>query len=100
VIFGTFGLRPHLDGSLNVAPSYHHELGRAHLTGYRFRGHSYDVVLGPRNYEVSRDGKIAIQADYGAPIEFSPGGGLKEPAPHHRPGIAPQGATPADRPQP
>ena len=59
VIFGTFGLRPHLDGSLSVAPSYHHELGQARLMGYRFRGHSYDVILGPWDYEVLKDGKLA-----------------------------------------
>ena len=29
VVFGVFGLRPHLDGSLEVAPSYHQELGQA-----------------------------------------------------------------------
>ena len=27
VVFGTFGLRPHADGSLSVAPSYRQELG-------------------------------------------------------------------------
>jgi hypothetical protein len=100
VIFGTFGLRPHIDGSLSVSPSYHHELGRARLTGYRFRGHSYDVVLGSREYEISRDGKKAIQAEYGVPIEFLPGGVLKEPAPHPGPAIATQGAVHAERPQP
>ena len=56
VIFGTFGLRPHLDGSLSVAPSYHHELGQARLMGYRFRGHSYDVILGPGITKCSRMG--------------------------------------------
>jgi len=78
VIFGTFGLRPHLDGSLDVAPSYHQELGQARLTGYRFRGHSYDVILGPWDYEVFKDGKLTTRADYGKSIGFSPGGVLKD----------------------
>jgi hypothetical protein len=78
VIFGTFGLRPHLDGSLGVAPSYHRELGQARLTGYRFRGHSYDVVLGPWDYEIFKDGKLATRSDYGKSIEFSPSGALKD----------------------
>ncbi len=78
VVFGTFGLRPHLDGSLSVAPSYHKELGEAHLTGYKFRDHSYAVVLGPWDYEVFRDGKLATRTNYGKSIEFTPGGTLKD----------------------
>jgi hypothetical protein len=66
-----------MDGSLDVLPAYHHELGQAHLTGYKFRGHSYDVALGPWDYEVSRDGKPAGRSTYGKPIVFSPGGDLK-----------------------
>jgi hypothetical protein len=77
VVFGVFGLHPHMDGSLDVLPAYHHELGQAHLTGYKFRGHSYDVALGPWDYEVSRDGKPAGRSTYGKPIVFSPGGDLK-----------------------
>jgi len=78
VIFGTFGLRPHLDGSLDVAPSYHHELGQARLTGYRFRGHSYDVILGAWDYEVFKDGKLAGRTPYGRSVEFTPGGVWKD----------------------
>ena len=55
VVFGVFGLRPHLDGSLDVSPSYHQELGQARLTGYQFRGHSYDVVSGPGIMRSSRE---------------------------------------------
>ena len=77
VIFGTFGLRHHVDGSLSVAPSYQQQLGQARLTGYKFRDHSYDVVLGPWDYEVFKDGKLAARSDYGKPIEFLPGGALK-----------------------
>ena len=64
VIFGVFGLRPHLDGTLAVSPSYHQELGQARLTGYRFRGHSYDVLLGPWDYEVFKDGKLVTRTNY------------------------------------
>jgi hypothetical protein len=78
VVFGVFGLRPHLDGSLDVAPSYHQELGQASLTGYRFRGHSYDVVLGPWDYEVFRDGTLVRRTNYAQSIKFSPGGEVKE----------------------
>ena len=77
VIFGTFGLRPHVDGSLGVSPAYQQQLGQARLTGYKFRDHSYDVVLGPWDYEVFRDGKLATRTNYGKSIEFAPGGALK-----------------------
>ena len=77
VVFGVFGLRPQLDGSLAVSPSYHQELGQARLTGYRFRGHSYDVVLGPWDYEVFRDGKRAARSTYANAVEFLPDGTLK-----------------------
>lgn len=78
IIFGTFGLRPHLDGSLSVAPSYHRELGQARLTGYRFRGHSYDLILNSWDYEVFKDGKLVSRTGYGRSTEFSPDGVLKD----------------------
>jgi len=72
IVFGVFGLRPQEDGSLQVAPSYHHELGEAKLTGYRFRGQTYDVIMGPWDYEVYRDGKIAAKNAYGQSAAFPP----------------------------
>ena len=78
VIFGVFGLRPHVDGTLEVSPSYHQELGQARVTGYKFRGHSYDVVLGPWDYEVFRDGQQVTRMNYGAPTEFTCEGRVKE----------------------
>ncbi len=70
ILFGVFGLQPHQDGSLDISPSYHHELGVARMTGYKFRGHSYDVVMGQWNYEVYRDGKLAAHSVYGKPAIF------------------------------
>ena len=78
VVFGLFGLHPHLDGTLVVSPSYHQELGQAKLTNYQFRGHSYDVFLDSWGYEFYRDGGLAAQSDYLHPLEFSPGGVLKK----------------------
>ena len=71
IVFGVFGLRPHEDGSLQILPSYHHELGQARLTGYRFRGHTYDVVMGPWDYQVYLDNKLAAKNTYGQAAEFS-----------------------------
>ncbi len=70
ILFGVFGLRPQQDNSLNIFPSYHHELGVARMTGYRFRGHLYDVVMGPWNYEVYRDGTLAATNAYGTEAIF------------------------------
>jgi hypothetical protein len=78
ILFGTFGLRPHLDGSLAIAPAYHHELGQARMVGYRFRGHSYDVVLGSWEYEVFKDGRLVRQTSYGNTTDFAPDGALKD----------------------
>jgi hypothetical protein len=70
VLFGVFGLRPRLNGSLEISPSYHHELGEAQMKDYRFRGHTYGVVMGPWNYEVYRDGKLAARNVYGKTTVF------------------------------
>lgn len=70
ILFGVFGLRPQLDGSLTIAPAYHQDLGKARMTGYRFRGHSYDVVLEPLHYTVFRDGERMAQKPYGQPSQF------------------------------
>ncbi len=71
VLFGTFGLRPHVDGSLDISPSYHHQLGMARMTGYRFHGHTYGVTMGPWEYEVYRDGKLAARHVYGKTSVFA-----------------------------
>jgi hypothetical protein len=70
ILFGTFGLRPKMDGELEVSPSYHQELGEAKMTGYLFRGHSYDVVMGPWGFEVYQDGKLAAHHPHGIPVKF------------------------------
>ena len=70
ILFGVFGLRPHDNGSLDIAPSYHHELGVARMTGYQFRGHTYGVTMGPWKYEVYRDGRLAARNVYGKSTVF------------------------------
>ena len=59
-----------MDGELEVSPSYHQELGEAKMTGYRFRGHSYDLMMGPWGFEVYQDGKLAAHHSYGMPVQF------------------------------
>jgi hypothetical protein len=56
VIFGLFGIQPMEDGSITISPHYNKSLGKSKLTGYRFRGHIYDIMLNPTSFEVHRDG--------------------------------------------
>jgi hypothetical protein len=70
VLFGVFGLRPRNDGGLEVSPSYHKELGNARMTGYKFRGHAYDVMMNPQGFRVCKDGKLAAEHPYGEPVKF------------------------------
>jgi hypothetical protein len=70
ILFGIFGLRPQVDGSLEILPSYNHSLGDAEMTGYKFRCHSYDVVMGPLEFKVYRDGELIRVNPYGKPVRF------------------------------
>ena len=70
ILFGVFGLHPAMDGSLEISPAYHQELGEAKMAGYRFRGHTYDVALMPADYSVYKDGKFAGRNGYGVPMKF------------------------------
>ncbi|MBA7693105.1 hypothetical protein ES703_101681 [subsurface metagenome] len=57
VVFGVFGLHPRCDGTLEVQPSCEGDLGDARLSGYRFRGHVYDVAMSARGFVVIEDGR-------------------------------------------
>jgi hypothetical protein len=70
ILFGVFGLRPAMDGSLEVSPAYHQELGEAKMAGYHFRGHTYDVTMMPTEYCVYKDGKLAARNAYGVATRF------------------------------
>ena len=70
VLFGIFGLRPEVDGTLEISPSYHAELGEARMTSYRFRGHSYDVTLGPWGFAVYRDGQLVAKQPFGQAVRL------------------------------
>jgi len=73
VIFGLFGLRPQSDGSMEVSPAYNATLGqKAKLSGYRFRGHVYDVELEPTRFHVWRDGQKAAEHAYGTTVSLPP----------------------------
>jgi hypothetical protein len=70
ILFGIFGLRPQMDGSLQISPAYHSEMGEAKMAGYRFRGHTYDIAMMPAEYSVYRDGELVARSVYGSPVKF------------------------------
>ncbi len=76
VVFGLFGLSPHIDGTLDVHPYYSHELGNANLTDYRFRGHSYDIAMDRYGFRLSRDGKMLGSYSFGQSVRVMPNGRL------------------------
>ena len=65
VVFGLFGIQPAEDGSITISPHYNKSLGESKLTGYRFRGHSYDIILKPTSFEVHRDGNLLATKPHG-----------------------------------
>jgi len=75
ILFGIFGLRPAMDGSLQISPAYHAEMGEAKMAGFHFRGHTYDVAMTPAEYCVYRDGKLAARSAYGSAIKIQPENG-------------------------
>ena len=70
ILFGIFGLRPAADGSLQITPAYHAEMGRAKMSGYRFRGHNYDVSMTPTEFCAYQEGKLVACRAYGSAINI------------------------------
>ena len=65
VMFGLFGIKPNIDGTMSVNPHYSLELGRSSLQGYLFRGHSYSFEMDESGFTVSRDGQSFGPFSYG-----------------------------------
>lgn len=71
LIDGAFGLRPALNGSLVVAPSYDAQLyggAPAQLQNYIFRNHTYALTVSEARYELTRDGQAAASAGLGQTV--------------------------------
>jgi len=64
ILFGVFGVHPGMDGSLEVSPAYHLELGEARMAGYHFRGHTYDVEMTENGFAVYKDGAVISRNPY------------------------------------
>ena len=74
IVFGLFGLSPNINGTLDIHPYYSHELGKANLTDYQFRGHSFDVSMDRYGFSVNRDGKMLGSYNHGQSVRISPDG--------------------------
>jgi len=55
VVTGVFGIHPQLDGTLEFQPSCEPDLGEARLSGYQFRGNTYDVVMSKKGFRVDKN---------------------------------------------
>lgn len=70
ILFGVFGMHPNMDGTLEISPAYHRELGEARMAGYHFRGHTYDVEMTPGEFAVYKDGALIARKLYGSAVRF------------------------------
>ena len=69
VTAGVFGIHPQLDGTLEFEPSCEPELGEARLSGYHFRGNTYDVEMSKSGFRVYQNGHLATQGHPGEKVE-------------------------------
>jgi hypothetical protein len=67
IIFGTFGIAVNGD-VLTIKPTYHEELGVTTLRNFKFRGKSYDIQIGKKNYSVFQDGRNIGIKHYGETV--------------------------------
>jgi len=74
IIFGLFGLNPQIDGTLDIHPYYSYDLGKASLTDYQFRGHSYDITMDRYGFKLFRDGKDSGSYHHGESVRIFPDG--------------------------
>jgi len=70
IIFGLFGISPHIDGSLDIHPYYAHELGDASLRDYQFHGHHYDIMMNRYGFKLSRDGNLLGSYHHGQSVKI------------------------------
>ena len=57
VIFGLFGFKPQIDGTLDIRPVYAYDLGEATLSDFQFRGHRYDITMNRYGFTLTCDEK-------------------------------------------
>jgi len=74
IVFGMFGLEPFVNGTLDIRPYYHYQVGNARLEGYRFRGHIYDVDIKSSGFTVYRDSENLGTFPLGGKIHITPQG--------------------------
>jgi len=70
IIFGTFGIS--IDKNvLTIKPNTHEELGETTLRDFKFRGKSYNIQIGKRNFSVYQNGKFVIAKPFGETVRIS-----------------------------
>jgi hypothetical protein len=58
------GIKEYENGTIEFNPNYFSEVGNCKLTGLKFRGNSYNLVLNDKEYAVYQNGKLVSQKVY------------------------------------
>jgi len=70
IIFGTFGIS--IDKNLlTIKPNMHEEMGVSTLRDFKFKGKSYTIVIGKRNFSVYQDGIYLVTKPFGESVEIT-----------------------------
>ena len=67
IIFGTFGIEIE-KGILTITPNYSEEMGISTLRDFKFKGKTYDIHIGRKNFSVFRDGMNIGTKHYGESV--------------------------------
>ena len=67
IIFGTFGINIDKD-ILIIRPNYSEEMGVTTLRDFKFKGKTYDIQIGKRNFSVFQDGRNIGIKKYGEAV--------------------------------
>jgi hypothetical protein len=74
VIFGLFGFKPQIDGTLDIRPVYAYDLGQATLSDYKFREHRYDITMNRYGFTLTCDGTPYGSYRHGQTVRILPDG--------------------------
>jgi hypothetical protein len=66
------GVKEYENGTIEFNPNYFSEVGNCTLTGLKFRGNSYNLVLNDKTYTVYQNEKFIARKVYSEKIILKP----------------------------
>ena len=72
IIFGMLGIKEFENGVIEFNPYYFSEVGNCKLTGLKFRGNSYDLILNDKDYLIFKNGNLISQNFHGHKTVIQP----------------------------